>query len=431
VRSVGGLALGTLLLVGYVALVGVADVRRVLWTVPPRRLLSLLVVGGVPLLLWGAGLSLVFDRLGVSVTLPNSVLLYAAAGFCNGVTPFGQAGGDPAAAVLFRRALGTDFETGLAAIGSVNALNRLAAVFLGLLGVGYLGSHAAVGGSLRAVAVFVTGLSAALALGLGVAWRYRSRLVELVAAPLTPLARAGARVVPGARPPSRTALERRGRRFVAAVDRLAADPRRLALVFGLSAAGHLAVASTLWVALAGLGFDARVAVVLLVIPLAKLSGLAPTPGGFGSAEAMLATLLLSTTTVDAPVAGAAVLLYRASAFWLPSLVGGIVAGWFVVVGNTDASDAESSGATSHRGDSTSPSGGGASRVPVSRSTVPRLLLAVTVSLAVTTVVVIHRSRLLVEPDSILVHAVRDTAVVLVSFVLTWLLLRRLPRRWLG
>jgi hypothetical protein len=136
---------------------------------------------------------------------------------------------------------------------------------------------------------------------------------------------------------------------VAAVDRLASDPRRLALVFGLSVAGHLAVASTLWVALAGLGFDARVAVVLLVIPLAKLAGFAPTPGGFGSAEAMLAALLL----------------------------------------------------------------------------------AVTVSLAVTTLVVIHRSRLLVEPDSILVHAVRDSAVVLVSFVPTWILLRRLPRQWLG
>jgi hypothetical protein len=349
VRSVGGLALGTLFLVGYVALVGVADVRRVLWTVPPRRLLSLLLVGGVPLLLWGAGLSLVFDRLDVPVRLPNSVLLYAAAGFCNGVTPFGQAGGDPAAAVLFRRALGTDFETGLAAIGSVNALNRVAAVFLGLFGVAYLGSLTAVGGSLSAVAVFVTGLSTAVALGLVVAWTYRSRLVELVAALLTPLGRVGARVVPGVRPPSRAALERRGRRFVAAVDRLASDPRRLALVFGLSVAGHLAVASTLWVALAGLGFDARVAVVLLVIPLAKLAGLAPTPGGFSSAEAMLATLLL----------------------------------------------------------------------------------AVTVSLAVTTLVVIHRSRLLVEPDSILVHAVRDSAVVLVSFVPTWILLRRLPRQWLG
>lgn len=199
-RSVGGLALGTLLLVGYVALVGVADVRRVLWTVPPRRLLSLLLVGGVPLLLWGAGLSLVFDRLDVSVRLPNSVLLYAAAGFCNAVTPFGQAGGDP-----------------------------VAAVFLGLFGVAYLGSLTAVGGSLSAVAVFVTGLSTAVALGLVVAWTYRSRLVELVAATLTPLARAGARVVPGVRPPSRAALERRGRRFVAAVDRLASDPRRLAL----------------------------------------------------------------------------------------------------------------------------------------------------------------------------------------------------------
>ncbi|WP_372911744.1 YbhN family protein [Salinigranum sp.] len=430
-RVLGGLLLGGLLLVVYFSVVGIGEVRRALWVVPPRRLLSLLIVGGVSLLFWGLGLHLVFDRLDISVGPTTSILLFTAAGFFNGITPFGQAGGDPVAAVLFRRALGTDFETGLAAIGSVNALNRVAAVFLGLLGVGYLGSRVAAGGNLRTAALVVTGLSVVVALGLMAAWQSRYRLVGRIAAGLTPLARAGARVVPGVRPSSRAALERRGRRFIAAIDRLAADPRRLALVFGLSVAGHLAVASTLWVALAGLGFDVSVAVVLLVIPLAKLAGLAPTPGGFGSAETMLATLLLSTTTVDAPVAGAAVLLYRASAFWLPSLVGGLVAGWFVVTGNAGGTGAASPGATLRGGGRPNSSTDDESHVPVSRSTLPRILLAVTVTLAVTTVVVIHRSRLLVEPDSIVVHAVRDTAVVLVSFVLTWFLLRRLPRRWLG
>ncbi|MDX1745350.1 MAG: hypothetical protein R3324_05375, partial [Halobacteriales archaeon] len=57
------------------------EVRRVLWTVPPRRILSLLIVGGVPLVFWGLGLHLVFGRLEVSLRLSNAILLYAASGF--------------------------------------------------------------------------------------------------------------------------------------------------------------------------------------------------------------------------------------------------------------------------------------------------------------------------------------------------------------
>ncbi|WP_170864887.1 lysylphosphatidylglycerol synthase transmembrane domain-containing protein [Halogranum amylolyticum] len=426
-RSVGGLILGALVLFGYFSLVGFEDVRRVLWTVPPRRLLSLLVVSGVPLFVWGAGLHLVFDRLKISVRFSESLLLFSAAGFLNGVTPFGQAGGDPLAAVLFKRAVEVDFETGIAAIGSVNALNRVAAVFLGLIGVGYLESRVAVSGNLRTVTVFVTVLSVLLALSLVVAWWYRDGLVELAAAVLTPLVHIGARVVPGATPPSREALERRGHRFVAAIDRLASDPGRLAVVFSLGIAGHLAVASTLWVALAVLGFDAPMAVVLLVIPLAKLSGIAPTPGGFGSAEALLGTLLVSTTAVGAPVAGAAALLYRASAFWVPSFVGGLAVGWFVVTGN------EHSAGTQPPRDAPSDVDGMVASdsddwfTPGSRATVPRILLAVTVSISVLSVVVLHRSHILVEPNSILVHVIRDTSVVVVSFVLTWVLLNRLSR----
>jgi hypothetical protein len=121
----------------------------VLWTVPPRRILSLLIVGGVPLVFWGLGLHPVLGRLGVSIRLFDSILLYAASGFPNAITPFGQGGGDPVSAVLFRRTIGTDFEIGLVAVGGLNALDRVAAVVLGLLGVGYLGSRVAVGGVLR------------------------------------------------------------------------------------------------------------------------------------------------------------------------------------------------------------------------------------------------------------------------------------------
>jgi len=430
-RALGGLLLGGLLLVVYFDVVGVGEVRRVLWTVPPERILSLLVVGGVPLVLWGLGLHLVFDQLGVSIRYPNSVLLYAASGFLNAITPFGQAGGDPVTAVLFGRALGTDFETGLAAIGSLNALNRVAAVVLGLLGVGYLGSRVTVGGDLRNAAVLVTGLSIAVALGLVVGWRYRHRLVSVLASVLTPLLRGSARLVPGVTPPTREGIERRSYRFIGAIDRLASDPRRLAVVFALSIAGQLAVAASLWIALAALGSDAPIAVVLLIIPIGKLAGVAPTPGGFGSSEALLAVLLISTTGVTGPVAGGAVLLYRASAFWLPSLVGGLVTGWAVVVGNASGTDPDRPRPVAGGCDGTLHADRDESIPPPGQSTVPRILTGLAVSLAVLVTVAVHRSHLVVEPNSIVVHAVRDTSLVVLSFVLTWALLRRLPRGWLG
>ena len=429
-RSIGGLVLGVLLLVVYFSVVGVEEVRRVLWTVPPKRILSLLIVGGVPLVFWGLGLHLVTGRLGVSIRRSYAILLYAASGFLNAITPFGQVGGDPVTAVLFRRAIGTDFETGLAAIGSLNTLNRVAAVVLGLLGVGYLGSRVAVGGVLRNAAVIVTGLSIAVALGLVVGWRYRHHLVSGLASVLAPLLRGSARLAPHVTPPTREGIERRGYRFIGAIDRLASDPRRLAIVFALSIAGQLAVAASLWIALAALGFDAPMAIVLLIIPIGKLAGIAPTPGGFGSSEALLAVLLISTTGVVEPIAGAAVLLYRASAFWLPSFVGGPVTGWFVVVGNANGSPPGHPRWVPGRYDGTLPSDREES-IPPDRSTVPRILIGLAVSLAVLVTVVVHRSHIVVEPDSIVVHAIRDTSLVVLGFVLTWALLRRLPRGWLG
>lgn len=430
-RSIGGLVLGVLLLVVYFSVVGVEEVRRVLWTVPPKRILSLLIVGGVPLVFWGLGLHLITGRLGVSIRRSYAILLYAASGFLNAITPFGQVGGDPVTAVLFRRAIGTDFETGLAAIGSLNALNRVAAVVLGLLGVGYLGSRVTVGGALRNAAVLVTGLSIAVALGLIVGWRYRHQLVSVLASLLTPLLSGGARLAPHVTPPTREGIERRGYRFIGAIDRLASDPRRLAVVFALSIAGQLAVAASLWIALATIGFDAPIAIVLLIIPIGKLAGIAPTPGGFGSSEALLAVLLIATTGVVAPIAGAAVLLYRASAFWVPSLVGGLVTGWFIVVGNASGRDLDQPRTVPGGHDGTLPSVGDESIPTPGQSTVPRILIGLAVSLAVLVTVVVHRSHLVVEPNSIVVHAIRDTSLVVLSFILTWALLHRLPRGWLS
>jgi hypothetical protein len=427
-RAIGGLLLGGALMAAFLSVVGPGEVSRALWRVPPARLGSLLLVGVAPLVFWGIGLQLVFGRLGRPLPIGKSVLLFSASGFCNAITPFGQAGGDPLAAVLFGRAIGADFETGLAAIGSLNAINRIATVFLGLLGVGYLGSTLTAGGSLGRAALVVAGLAIAGTVVLLVCWRYRRRLVGAFAAVLAPIVRGVVRLVPGADPPARESIERRGRRFVGALERIASDPVRLTAVFGLAVAGQLAVASALWVALASFGADASLAVVLLVIPIAKVGAVAPTPGGVGSTEGLLAMLLVSTTGASPPTAGATVMLYRLSAFWLPGVGGGLAAGWFLAVGS-DGGTGDRFPSGSGVDDGTSETGRGEG--VEGPSAVPRMLLAIVFWTAVLVTVVLHRGDLFVEPDSLVVHLTRDAALVALSVVVTWSVLRRLPSRWFG
>ncbi len=91
----------------------------------------------------------------------------------------------------------------------------------------------------------------------------------------------------------------------------------------LGAVGYLAFdIGVLWAALNGVGFSPPLAVLLLGYIIGYLGNLIPVPGGIGVLEGGLAgTLVL----YGAPVAqsAAAVLIYHAIAFWIPSL-GGVI-----------------------------------------------------------------------------------------------------------
>ena len=430
VRTTGSLLLGALLFATYLWFVGPGPVLRALGQVSPRRLVSLLVVGFFPVVVWGTALHLVFVRFGVARRMLTSVLLFAAASFLNSVTPFGEVGGDPLSAVLFKHSLRTDFETGLAAIGSVNALNRLGSLFLGLVGVGYLGTQVTFGETLELAAMVSVAVTVLVFVGAAIAWYARQTLIHwsatVLASGLRPVGR-----LPGLTPPSRDSLVKRGHRFFEAFGRLVDAPWTLGVVFLAGIAGQLAVASTLWVALSALGADAPLALVLLIIPVAKLSGAAPTPGGFGTAVALLTALMTATTGIDNAVAGAAALLYRASAFWFPALVGGMATAWYTVHGPKQEPRPASAGQVSNPLlDPTASWSELPSKIGTDTNIrVTGLLLAASVALVVLVTVVTHSHRLLVEPDSLLVHTTRDTALAVLSFGMTWGVLRRVSAYW--
>lgn len=323
-RTLLGAALALLGLVGYVWLVDAGTVVATLGRLSAPSLVALVVAGFVSPLVWGVSLWLVLGGLGVDCSVPTAVSLFLGSVFLNGVTPFGQVGGDPPSGLLIASVSATTFEEGVAAIGSVNALNRLAVGLLGVGGVTALASRAAVDADLWAATVVAVAVGGVLALGGVLAWVHRETVAAVVADLLADGVVRIVRPLPLVPTPSRETVVGRVRGFVAALERLAGRPRRLLAAFLLGLVGHLAVAGTLWLAVASLDVGIPPAFVLAVIPVLKLTGATPLPGGTGGAELLLSGLLTTAVGLAAPVATAAALLYRAVAFWLPTVAGGLV-----------------------------------------------------------------------------------------------------------
>lgn len=317
---VAGIVVGlvTLGLFGYA--VGFTELLDTLGTLSPAEAVLLVALGLVPIALWGMALWVTLAAMDEPTAPARATLLFAVSLFFNGVTPFGQTGGAALTGGVIAHAVQAPYERALAAIGSVSAINALAAVGLWLLGVAALGAGQEVADARQLTAVVaVTGL-AVIVLGL-LAWRARAWLADRVAAALVWLLEGLARIVPGVSAPPAAAVADRVAGFVAAIERLAGDRRRLALVGLLGLAGQLAVVGVLYAVLSIFG-EPSLAVALFVVPTARIGAVVPTPGGLGSSEAVVASLLVAVTGATPAVAGAAAIAYRGAAFWLPSLLGG-------------------------------------------------------------------------------------------------------------
>jgi uncharacterized protein (TIRG00374 family) len=292
---------------------------------------ALVAIVAVWLTAWGLALWTVLRAIGAPVSVPTSVAVFVAAVFSNNVTPFGQAGGEPVSALLISTAADSEYETGLAAIASVDTLHFVPSIGLGIVGLVYLLAGAVeltedLFVAALGVAVLVGFILAAATLG----WRYRGRVRSGVVRVATPVARALAALVPGRAPPTRAAIEDRVDGFFAAVGRVANSRRTVALAMGFSALGWISLAGALWLSLYALGHSVPFAATLFVVPVGSIAGVTPLPGGLGGLEAAFIALLVPTTGLPASAATAGVLIYRGMTYWLPTLIGGGVA---TVLGN--------------------------------------------------------------------------------------------------
>jgi len=306
--------------------VGVDRTVSALLSADPAILPLVGAVAVVWLTAWGLALWSVLRALGSPVRTHVAVLAYAGAVFSNNITPFGQAGGEPLSALLISSAADTEYETGLAAIASIDTAHFVPSVGFAVAGFTFVAASAV---RLGRDLLFAAGAVAALAVGLPVAafvgWRYRYELEDAVVRLLTPVIRWVGRVVPKWSPPTAERIAARIESFFAAIERIATDRRTLLQTLGFSALGWAALACSLWLSLYAVGYVVPASVPLLVVPVGSIASLAPLPGGSGAIETVLVTLLVSTTAVPAAVAASAVLIHRGATYLLPMLVGAGVA----------------------------------------------------------------------------------------------------------
>jgi putative heme transporter len=133
------------------------------------------------------------------------------------------------------------------------------------------------------------------------------------------------------------------RPWSAVLDGLRAEMRRSARHNGLRltvamVCSHAALSAVFVVAVRAVGIDPSVApapTVLALFALSRTASLVPsTPGGIGVVELTL-TALLSTSGAGGSQVVAAVLLYRAATYLLPTILGGIaLIGWTIASGST-------------------------------------------------------------------------------------------------
>ena len=292
----------------------------------PAILVVIVGVAACWLIAWGLSLRTILDALDAPVPISTAVLVFASATFANNVTPFGQAGGEPVSALLISRVSDREYETGLAAIASVDALNFVPSVGLALIGLGYFATTLTFNTDLTLAAGAVGAFAVALMTIGSLGWRYRYRIERAIVAILIPLIQRVATVLPQVSLLEPEALETRIEEFFTAIERIATSPRKLGFALLFSTIGWVGLATSLWLSLYALGYTVPLAVVLVAIPVGAMASITPLPGGLGGVAAVLGALVAATTGgISIATITAAVLIHRGATYVLPTMIGGGVA----------------------------------------------------------------------------------------------------------
>ncbi|QGN06358.1 TIGR00374 family protein [Halorhabdus sp. CBA1104] len=303
--------------------VGIGEMTAILGRSDPYALIGVVAFSACWMICWGLSMHTVLGAIGAPVGRPTAVLAFSASMFTNAITPFGQAGGEPIAALLISEAADSDYETGLAAIASVDTLHFVPSIGLATVGLGAtVVQSVALTQNMYFAGFAVALLGSVFLVGVLLGWLYRQKIERVVVRAFTPLIRRVGAAIPIFEPPTKADIEASIEGFFSSIDRVATSRRALLLASLFSLIGWLSLSVALWLSLLAIGYTVPFVAALVVVPVGSIAAVTPLPGGLGGIEAAFIGLTISTTSVAASVAAAGVVIYRVATYWLPLLVGG-------------------------------------------------------------------------------------------------------------
>lgn len=324
-----GLFLVSTLIMGSV--IYAADFSKFLEALRTARLVTLLpafAAGFTVLLVQGYVWYSFFGLMDLDNTYFRVFRIYIASEFLNFVTPLGQFGGEPVMAYVLKRNTSAGYEKAFSTVLSADIVNAVPVFTFVLGGASYL----VVFGSLNQVILQTVYMSILIILMGGIfvyllwfkAGRIEAGIVKLLEK---------ATSIAGVFEEKVEAVEDRMEQVEESFRTVGQSPRHILKTTIIAHLGFASQVVCLYFILFSFGFQAEVTTLFFIIVVSALGNFAPTPGGSGAYEGLMAGVItFFIPQVSLAVAAASAIIFRLTTFW-PGLIIGYIslnsleAGW--------------------------------------------------------------------------------------------------------
>ncbi|MFB6245686.1 MAG: YbhN family protein [Candidatus Nanohaloarchaea archaeon] len=296
-----------------------ADVSKFLEAIQRAELLYLalaLLLGLSVFPIWAYVWYSFFDTMNLQIPYVRSLKVFMAGSFMNAVTPLGQFGGEPVMAYLISRNTESSYEKAFSTVLSADIVNAVPIFTFVIGGAFYLLAF----GSMNQVVVQTLYIALLTTVVGGAAvyllWFEAQKIETLVVGVMRAVSGAlgrGEKYVESAE----ERLEEVQRSFRTVGE----NPRHLMKVAAVSHLGHLSQILCLFFVLLSFGHSPDFTPLYFIIALSGLANFSPTPGGSGTFEAAMASLISVFLPVSFATGLSVAIVFRLTTYWPGILLG--------------------------------------------------------------------------------------------------------------
>lgn len=263
----------------------------------------------------------VFNSSGIKLKFRKTLRIFMAGNFMNAITPLGQAGGEPLMAFLLRENSDASYEKSLSSIFSADILNAIPPFTFIIGGSIYLSMYGSVNSVITQVLTMVLLVTALGGTLLYLLWFESGTIEQKILSLLEKIQKTtgkGKKIV--------EIVEEKLEGVEKSFKAIGEDPKHLLKTGLIAHLGFVLQILNFYFIMLSLGIQPDLTPIYFIVPMSALASFSPTPGGSGTYEAAMATLItifIPGTTFATGLTAA--ILFRLTTYWP-----GIPLGWLAL-----------------------------------------------------------------------------------------------------